>query len=133
MPQAAEAGLLAGRPLVQVGLTCRDLDHAREFYRDVLGLPLLFEAGGMLFFQLGNLRLMVGLQPHQPIGGSLIYFEADDILELGPALEARGVRFVGPPQMVQQSAEKRLMLREFFDPDGNPLALMGWTPQIAAA
>ena len=36
---------LAGRKLVQVALTCRDLDRARTFYRDTLGLPLLFEAG----------------------------------------------------------------------------------------
>ena len=43
---------LAGRKLVQVALTCRDLDRARAFYRDTLGLPLLFEAGTMLFFQL---------------------------------------------------------------------------------
>lgn len=133
MPQAAETGLLAGRPLMQVGLTCHDLDRARGFYRDVLGLPLLFEAGGMLFFQLGNLRLMVGLQPDKPTGGSLIYFEADDILELGRALEAKGVTFLGPPQTVQQTAEKALRLREFLDPDGNPLALMGWTPHTAAA
>src|ERR1051326_4644270 len=43
---------LGGRKLVQVALTCRDLDRARSFYRDTLGLPLLFEAGNMLFFQL---------------------------------------------------------------------------------
>ncbi len=44
---------LVGRNLMQVGLTCRDLDRAQHFYRDVLGLPLLFEVSGMLFFQLG--------------------------------------------------------------------------------
>ena len=52
---------LSGRPLTQVGLSVRDLDRARDFYRDVLGLQLLFETNGMLFFQLAGLRLMVGL------------------------------------------------------------------------
>jgi catechol 2,3-dioxygenase-like lactoylglutathione lyase family enzyme len=36
---------LAGRSLTQVGLTVRNLERARGFYRDILGLPLLFEAG----------------------------------------------------------------------------------------
>jgi methylmalonyl-CoA/ethylmalonyl-CoA epimerase len=120
---------LADRAVVQVGLTTRDLDRAKVFYRDVLGLPLLFEAGSMLFFQAGGMRLMVGYSADLPTGGALIYFDAPDILELGPALEAKGVKFVNAPTAVQESADKRLMLREFFDPDGNPLALMGWAPK----
>jgi catechol 2,3-dioxygenase-like lactoylglutathione lyase family enzyme len=118
---------LAGRPLAQVGLTVRDLDRARSFYRDVLGLPLLFEAGGMIFFQLAGLRLMVGREHKegQPIGGSLLYFDAPDIDALGSALEARGVVFQNEAQVVQRSETHDLKLREFFDPDGNALALMG--------
>ena len=56
------ADTLAGRSLMQVGLTCRDLERAKGFYRDVLGLPFLFEVSGMLFFQLAGTRLMVGLE-----------------------------------------------------------------------
>src|SRR4051794_11043722 len=96
---------LGDRKLVQVGLTCRDLDRARAFYRDVLGLPLLFEAGNMLFFQLEGLRLMIGKeqQPGSSIGGSLIYFDAPDIDLLGPALEAKGIDFTGPATVVQRT------------------------------
>jgi methylmalonyl-CoA/ethylmalonyl-CoA epimerase len=124
---------LAGRKLVQVALTCRDLDSARLFYRDTLGLPLLFEVGNMLFFQLEGLRLMVGLahKPDQPIGGSLIYFDAPDINALGAALEARGVKFLGPAVTVQQTETHELKLREFLDPDDNALALMGMVPKAA--
>lgn len=124
---------LAGRKLAQVGLSCRDLDRARNFYRDTLGLPLLFEAGNMLFFQLEGLRLMVGLasQPEQPIGGSIIYFNAPDIDALGTALEAKGVKFIGAAVTVQQTATHELKLREFYDPDGNPLALMGLVSKAA--
>ncbi|HSZ74198.1 MAG TPA: VOC family protein [Rhizomicrobium sp.] len=118
---------LAGRNLTQLGLTCRDIDRTRHFYRDLLGLALLFEAGGMMFFQLVNIRLMIGLEqkPDQPIGGSILYFDAPDIDVLGSALEAKGVKFTGPAQTVQQTATHELKLREFFDPDGNALALMG--------
>ncbi len=118
---------LGGRKLAQVGLSCRDLDRARAFYRDTLGLPLLFEAGNMLFFQLEGLRLMVGLahEPDQPIGGSIVYFDAPDIDSLGAALEAKGIEFTGPALTVQRTDTHELKLREFFDPDGNALALMG--------
>jgi len=124
---------LGGRKLVQVGLTCRDLDRSRKFYRDTLGLPLLFEASGMMFFQLEGLRLMVGkeLHPASPIGGSLIYFDAPDIDALGPALEAKGINFTGPATVVQRTETHELKLREFFDPDGNALALMGMVPKAS--
>jgi catechol 2,3-dioxygenase-like lactoylglutathione lyase family enzyme len=118
---------LSGRALTQIGLTVRNLERARGFYRDVLGLPLLFEVSGMLFFQLGGLRLMVGKERSagQPIGGSLLYFDAPDIDELGRALEAKGVTFVSDPQVVQRTETHDLKLREFLDPDGNALAIMG--------
>ena len=121
------AASLAGRPLAQVALTVRDLDRARAFYRDVLGLSLMFEVNGMMFFELAGLRLMVGLERKlgQPIGGSLLYFDAPDIDALGPALAAKGVVFVNEAQIVQRTETHDLKLREFFDPDGNALALMG--------
>ncbi len=118
---------LAGRGLMQVGLTSRDLERSKAFYRDVLGLPLLFEVSGMLFFQLEGLRLMVGLseKPDQAIGGSILYFNAPDIDALGPVLEAKGVAFHGPAHTLQSTATHDLKLRSFEDPDGNALALMG--------
>jgi catechol 2,3-dioxygenase-like lactoylglutathione lyase family enzyme len=118
---------LAGRGLMQVGLTCRDLERAKAFYRDTLGLPLLFEVSGMLFFQLEGVRLMIGkeMKPGDPIGGSVIYFNAPDMDALGAALEAKGVTFHGPAQILQQTETHDLKLRAFHDPDGNALALMG--------
>jgi len=121
---------LSGRTLVQVALTCRDLDRSRSFYRDTLGLPLLFEAGNMLFFQLPGLRLMIGVanRPDQPIGGSIIYFDAPDVDEVSAHLELKGVRFLGPTQTLQRTPAGDLKLRSFYDPDGNAIGLMGIVP-----
>jgi catechol 2,3-dioxygenase-like lactoylglutathione lyase family enzyme len=125
---------LGDRRLVQVALTVRDLDRARAFYRDTLGLNLLFEAPPkMLFFDLGGMRLLVGQeeQPGSAIGGACIYFDAPDIDALGAALEAKGVRFLGRAETVQRTATHELQLRAFRDPDGNALALMGMVPRAA--
>ena len=121
---------LAGRKLVQVALTSNDLERSRRFYRDTLGLPLLFEAGNMLFFDLGGTRLLVGTENSAGgIGGAILYLDAPDIDKLGPALESRGVSFLGPAQVVQRTETHELKIRAFRDPDGNVLQLMGNVPR----
>jgi predicted enzyme related to lactoylglutathione lyase len=130
MPDA-DAASLKDRKLQQIGLYCRDTARTREFYSGVLGLPFLFEAADMLFFQLKDTRLMIGKtrSPDQKPGGAILYFDAPDIDALGAALEAKGVKFSGPAIVVQETPTHRLKLREFFDPDGNALALMGLVPK----
>lgn len=117
---------LANRKLVQIALTTREIERSRRFYRDVLGLQLLFEAGGMLFFDLAGIRLLIGAEntAGQP-GGSILYFDAPDIDVLGPELESKGVEFMGPAQIVQRTKTHDLKTRAFRDPDGNVLELMG--------
>jgi catechol 2,3-dioxygenase-like lactoylglutathione lyase family enzyme len=44
----------------QISIVVHDLPRATEFYRDTLGLPLLFTAGNMAFFDCGGVRLMLG-------------------------------------------------------------------------
>ena len=121
------ASLLAGRALAQVMTSVSDLPRAIDFYRNVLGLPFLFETNGMVFFQLAGARLMIGSHADHPPapGGSCLYFDAPDLPELAATLEARGVRFSGPAVVLQSEATGDLMLRSFMDPDGNLLALLG--------
>ena len=56
--------------LGQVAISVRDVARARAFYRDVLGLAHLFDAGPSLsFFACGGVRLMLTLPPEsEPIG-----------------------------------------------------------------
>ena len=46
----------------QIHITVRDIDRAVAFYRDTLGLPLLFQVPGrdMAFFDCGGVRLYLG-------------------------------------------------------------------------
>ena len=114
--------------IVQLALPTPDLNRARSFYEGVLGLPLMFETNGMLFFQLGDVRLMIGSNAQgslEPVDGSTVYFDAPDLPAMAEALERKGVRFMGPAEVVQRTADGEIQLRFFRDPDQNLLALMG--------
>jgi predicted enzyme related to lactoylglutathione lyase len=72
---------------------------------------------------------MIGEDANRSPSGAILYFDDPDLAVTGPRLEARGVKFVGPAQAVQRTETHELMLREFSDPDGNVLALMGMVPR----
>jgi catechol 2,3-dioxygenase-like lactoylglutathione lyase family enzyme len=119
--------------LAQIALGTHDLPKAIGFYRDVLGLPLLFEVSGMAFFDAGGVRLMVGPAHHEGESRSstCIYFDAGDWSRTEAALTARGLVFAGAAEVVQREGDKENALRFFKDPDGNTLAIMGWRPRSA--
>lgn len=122
---------LAGLNLLQVGLPAADLAAATAFYRDVLGLPFLFEVSDMVFFQLGSTRLMLGSNAPDlaPGAANVLYIDAPDLPALAETLEAKGVVFHHPAQVLQRTDVGDLMLRPFSDPHGNHLALMGVVPR----
>lgn len=123
------APLLSG--IAQIALTSADPVNLVAWYRDVLGLPVLFEASGMTFFQSGATRLMIGANQHSAsIGGTdiTIYFEPRDWSAAETALAERGIAFTHEAQVLQRAPGRELALRAFKDPEGHSLALLGWRP-----
>lgn len=115
--------------VAQIGLSTDDLERAIHFYRGVLGLELMFVVSDMAFFAVGDTRLMVGLSRGAsmvPGGGSVVYFDAQDWAETEAALLARGLTFDRPTEILQRDGAREHVLREFHDPDGNLLAIIGW-------
>lgn len=49
----------------QIAINVHDVNRATAFYRDILGLPLLFTAGSLAFFDCGGVRLML-THPEKP-------------------------------------------------------------------
>jgi len=125
----ASPPLLSG--IAQLALSSAEPATLVAWYRDVLGLPVLFEASGMTFFQSGATRLMIGANDHgASIGGQdiTIYFEPSDWSAAETALEERGVAFTHSATVVQRAPGRELALRAFKDPEGHSLALLGWRP-----
>ena len=110
----------------QISIRTHDTARAVSFYRDVLGLKLLFQAPPQLaFFDCGGVRLM--LSPPEPEfdhQGSVIYFAVDDIKAAHAGLVASGVSFRTVPHLVAKLPDREVWLADFLDPEGNVLALM---------
>ncbi|HET6347731.1 MAG TPA: VOC family protein [Candidatus Krumholzibacteria bacterium] len=114
--------------IAQVALTVRDVPRAAKFYRDSLGLPVVLETPEMVFFQAGDIRLMLGLPEREHHAhSSIVYFKVDDILHAYNALQERGVSFTHEPRIVHRGQKTDVWLAFFHDPDLNALALMSET------
>lgn len=124
---AGETGAFGLSAIGQIAVSVKDLDKAVLFYRDVLGMKLLFQAPpGLAFFDCGGIRLML-TRPEKPEldhPASILYFKVGDIREATATLRARGVRFEGEPQMIAKMPDHDLWLASFRDCENNLMALM---------
>jgi methylmalonyl-CoA/ethylmalonyl-CoA epimerase len=110
----------------QISIRALDLERATAFYRDVLQLRFLFAAGPtMSFFELGGIRLMLGLpsEPRFDHPASILYLDVADLHAAHARLAARGVVFEREPFMVAALATGDLWMAFFRDSEGNVLAL----------
>lgn len=110
----------------QIAIPVADLERSVPFYRDVLGLPFLFQAPpGLAFFDCGGVRLLLDVPAKKEgLGASLIYFKVADIRSAVSELSARGLNFEQEPQLVAKMPDHDLWMAFFRDPDHNLLALM---------
>ena len=112
--------------LGQVSVNVHNLDRAVSFYRDTLGLPLLFTTGDLGFFDCGGVRLML-TPPEKPEfdhPGSVLYLVVPDIEAAYRQLVAKGVKFEGKPHLIARLPDHDLWMAFFYDSEDNMLALM---------
>jgi methylmalonyl-CoA/ethylmalonyl-CoA epimerase len=130
-PAGAEFGL---RRIHQIAVTVGDVDRATVFYRDTLGMPLLFRAPpGLAFFDCGGVRLMLSRPDgaETPGANSIIYYGVDDIQRAHTTLAGRGVRFMDPPRVIARMDDRDVWLAAFRDSEENVLGLMSEVPHSA--
>lgn len=109
----------------QVALTVKDLARAKAFYRDVLGMTFLFDAGTMAFFQCGAVRVMIGIAEEEAaVGGTILYYKVTKITEVCEELTRRGVQFLQPAHEVAKMPDHVLWMAFLKDSEGNVLGLM---------
>lgn len=120
-------------PLMQINMPVQDIDRAVVFYRDVLGLPFLFQAGTLAFFDCGGVRLLVDVAESEEFAhpGSTLYFRVDDLDAQVEALKARGVEFVSEPHRIHSDGRTELWMAFFRDGEWNTHALASERPVAA--
>lgn len=114
-------------PLGQIHISVTDLDRSVAFYRDTLGIPLLFQVPGrpMAFFASGQVRLYLGV-PESPefTTRTVLYFHVEDIDAEYRRLAGAGVEFGGEPHVVHRDGDTELWMAFCRDPDGHHVGLM---------
>ena len=116
----------------QIALTVRDSARSVAFYRDVLGMKLLFEMPDMGFFDCNGIRLMLSGSETGETYSTIVYFKVPDIRVAYETLRGREVAFDREPHMIARMPEHELWMAFFRDPDRNLLALMTEVPLQAA-
>lgn len=111
----------------QIAVNVKDTARARAFYRDVLGLKHLFDAGpNLAFFQCGGIRLMLSppSKPEYDHPGSIVYYKVKDLAATHAAMAGRGAAFEQAPHLVANMPDHELWMAFLHDSEGNLLALM---------
>lgn len=110
----------------QIALTAHDLDRAIAFYRDVLGLTFLFQAGDLAFFDCGGVRLLIETpqNPQYDHPASILYYLVEDIHASHAALQSRGAKAVREPHLLTKMPDHDLWMSFYKDSEGNTFALM---------
>ena len=116
-------------PLGQVARAVDDLERAKAWYADVLGLPHLYTFGRLSFFDCAGTRLMLEdrsiLEEANLRNDSVLYFRVADIHAAHDELRRRGAQFSDTPHMIAKHADGTEEWMAFFrDSEGGLLAIM---------
>jgi methylmalonyl-CoA/ethylmalonyl-CoA epimerase len=110
----------------QIAINIKDVDRAIDFYQNKLGLPMLFRAGDLAFFQSGQTRLMLSRAEKTEFDhpSSIVYFFVSDLPSTHAEMRSRGVEFIDEPHLIAKMPDHDLWMTFFKDSEGNTLCLM---------
>jgi catechol 2,3-dioxygenase-like lactoylglutathione lyase family enzyme len=120
---------MIGATMVVATVPVTDLERARAFYGEALGLTLLSETPASIRFRCGEIsELSTFKRPPVVTEHTLAHFEVTDVEAAVRELEAKGVEFIdyteGPLKTTGHIAQLGPARGAWFkDPDGNTLGI----------
>lgn len=118
-------GNLALDRISQISRTVRNIQEARRWYGDVLGLKQLYSFGNLAFFDCDGIRLFLSEAEQSGGAESIVYFNVTDIRSAHADLVEKGVEFLGAPHMIHRHSDgTEEWMAAFKDNEGRPLAIL---------
>ncbi|MCM3638704.1 VOC family protein [Sporosarcina luteola] len=109
----------------QIGVPAKNIERATAFYKEQLGLQLLFNTDTMAFFDCDGVRLLVSLPEKEEFAhsSSVLYFHVGDIQRAFEEYKAKGIVFIDEPHLVAKMGQTETWMVFFKDTEGNMHAL----------
>ncbi|KOP79806.1 glyoxalase [Lysinibacillus sp. FJAT-14745] len=110
----------------QIGIPVKELDRAIHFYKEKLGLSLLFNTDSMAFFDCNGLRLLLSLPEKDEFiySSSIIYFQVENMSKTYEDLVNKNVTFIDEPHVVAKMGQTETWMVFFKDTEDNTHAFM---------
>lgn len=110
----------------QLAVPVKNLDQAVNFYKEKLGLPLLFTSNGLAFFDCNGIRLLLSVPETEEFArsSSVIYFQVENIKEAYEDLRNKEVLFIDEPHLIAKMGQIETWMAFFKDSEDNIHALM---------
>ncbi|WP_448213429.1 VOC family protein [Colwellia sp. MEBiC06753] len=131
MPNASAQPALSA--IKQIAIATNNIDAAKHFYCNVLGLPLLFDVPpNLVFVELAGIRLMITTlqgktDDHHT---SVIYYQTNDIEQYFDYLNQQNIDIERPPQLAAKMPDHELWIGFIRDPDDNLIGIMEEKPYL---
>lgn len=118
--------------LGQISRQVKDIEAARRWYTEALGLKHLYSFGNLAFFDCQGVRLFLS-EGDGSDGNSILYFRVTDIHAAHTQMRARGIEFTHAPHLIHRHPDGTEEWMAFFkDHEGRPLAILAQPRPVAS-
>ncbi|MFS0690888.1 VOC family protein [Sporosarcina sp. 179-K 8C2 HS] len=110
----------------QIGVPAKNIERATAFYKDQLGLQLLFTTETMAFFDCDGVRLFISLPENEEFAhsSSVLYFHVENIHQAYEEYKEKGIVFIDEPHIVAKMGQTETWMAFFKDTEDNTHAVM---------
>ncbi len=118
--------------LSNVILRVFDMDASVAFWRDRVGLDLMWTSGEFALLTLGDVQLVLNRPEafESQASDTELVLEVDDLMAVHAGMAERGVPFEVDPRPVTSDGERTLLAAHFRDPDGHLASVTGWVEGV---